>query len=79
MAKGDTTTSTTAALAGLTGRVVTPDDGSYPAASAGYNLLLFRHRPAVIVFAQNTDDVVHGLDVALHLRDVAGWTCWPSG
>lgn len=56
-------TSTTAALTELTGRVVTPDDDTYPAASAGWNLL-FRHRPAVVVFAQDIADVINALDWA---------------
>jgi len=53
-------TSTTAGLAGLTGRVIAPGDDAYPAASEGWNLL-YRHRPAVIVFAQDSTDVVNAL------------------
>ena len=37
----------------LTGRVVRPGDSDYAAASAGWNLL-FSHRPAAVVFAQET-------------------------
>ena len=57
---GDQMTSTAAGPAELTGRVVRPGDADYPAASAGYNLL-FAHDPAVIVFAQETQDVVNAL------------------
>jgi FAD/FMN-containing dehydrogenase len=53
-------TSTTAPPAGLTGRIVRPGDTAYPAASAGWNLL-FTHAPRVIVFAQETQDVVNAL------------------
>src|SRR4051794_32254914 len=53
-------TSTTARPAELTGRIIEPDDTYYPVASAGYNLL-FTHDPAVIVFAQETQDVVNAL------------------
>jgi FAD/FMN-containing dehydrogenase len=44
----------------LTGRVVRPDDADYMTASAGWNLL-FSHRPAAVVFAQETMDVVNAL------------------
>jgi FAD/FMN-containing dehydrogenase len=53
-------TSTTARPAELTGRIVCPGDSEYPAASGGYNLL-FTHNPAVIVFAQETQDVINAL------------------
>src|SRR5258708_9960011 len=53
-------TSTTAPRAELTGRIIRPDDTEYPAESAGCNLL-FTHDPAVIVFAQETQDVVNAL------------------
>jgi FAD/FMN-containing dehydrogenase len=53
-------TSTTARPAELTGRLIRPGDTEYPTASAGYNLL-FTHDPAVIVFAQETQDVVNAL------------------
>ena len=53
-------TSTTAGPNQLTGRVVRPGDTGYPVASAGWNLL-FTHEPAVIVFAQETQDVVNAL------------------
>jgi len=49
----------------LTGRVVRPYDSDYAAASAGWNLL-FSHRPAVVVFAQETQDVVNALAWARH-------------
>jgi hypothetical protein len=51
-------TSTTARPAELTGRLIRPGDTDYPVASAGYNLL-FTRDPAVIVFAQETPDVVN--------------------
>jgi FAD/FMN-containing dehydrogenase len=53
-------TSTTARPAELTGRIVRPGDTEYPSASAGWNLL-FTHDPTVIVFAQETQDVVNAL------------------
>jgi len=75
--------STTSRPAELTGRVVRPGDADYPTASAGYNLL-FTHEPAVIVFAQDTQDVVNALawarqnDVPLRVRSgrhcLEGWS-----
>lgn len=53
-------TSTAAAPATLTGRVVRPGDVDYADATAGYNLL-FTHEPAAIVFAAQTHDVVNAL------------------
>ena len=53
-------TSTRHGPAELTGRIVRAGDVDYPAASAGYNRL-FTHDPAVIVFAQETQDVVNAL------------------
>jgi FAD/FMN-containing dehydrogenase len=53
-------TSATARPAELTGRVVCPTDAGYLAASAGWNLL-FTHEPMLIVFAQETGDVVNAL------------------
>ena len=52
-------TSTTARPAKL-GRVVRPGDADYPVANAGYNLL-FTHDPTMIVFAQETQDIVNAL------------------
>jgi FAD/FMN-containing dehydrogenase len=49
----------------LTGRIVRPGDAGYRTASDSWNLL-FTHDPAVIVFAQETQDVVHALDWARH-------------
>jgi hypothetical protein len=51
-------TSVTARPAELTGRIVLAGDVDYPVASDGYNRL-FAHDPAVIVFAQETQDVVN--------------------
>ncbi|KAA0075783.1 FAD-binding oxidoreductase [Mycolicibacterium sp. P9-64] len=56
-------TSTTARPAELTGRIVRAGDADYPVANAGYNLL-FTHDPRVIVFAQETQDVVNALSWA---------------
>jgi FAD/FMN-containing dehydrogenase len=53
-------TSATARPAELTGRIVRPGDADYRDASAGWNLL-FAHDPALIVFAQRTQDVVNAL------------------
>src|SRR5258708_30583011 len=59
--------------ANLTGRIVRPADADYTAASTGYDELV-THYPLVIVFAQQTQDVVNALtwarpnDVALRLR-----------
>ncbi len=44
----------------LTGRVVRFGDADYAAASAGWNLL-FSNAPQVIVYAQETTDVVNAL------------------
>ena len=44
----------------LTGRVVHPGDPDYTEASRGFNHF-FTHRPAVVVFAGSTDDVVNTL------------------
>lgn len=49
--------STTGSNMLLTERAVGPGDADYAEASAGFNLL-FAHRPAVAVFAQETPDVV---------------------
>ncbi|WP_445170376.1 FAD-binding oxidoreductase [Mycolicibacterium sp. Dal123E01] len=46
--------------AALTGRVVHPGDAGYAEASRGWNHL-FTHKPAAVVFAQNTGDVVNAL------------------
>ncbi|WP_338890953.1 FAD-binding oxidoreductase [Rhodococcus sovatensis] len=72
----------------LTGRVVRPPDSTYSEASAGWNLL-FDHKPAVIVFAQNTQDVVNALawarqnDVAPRIRSgrhcLEGWSSVDDG
>src|ERR1700757_439759 len=53
-------TSTSIGPSALTGRIVRAGDVDYPVASAGYNRL-FTHDPAVIVFAQETQDVVNAL------------------
>lgn len=76
-------TSTTARPTELTGRIVRPGDADYPTASAGYNLL-FTHNPTVIVFAQETQDVVNALtwarqnNVMLRVRSgrhcLEGWS-----
>jgi FAD/FMN-containing dehydrogenase len=76
-------TSTAARPAELTGRVVRPSDTDYRTASAGYNLL-FTHQPTVIVFAQDTPDVVNALawarqnNVPLRVRSgrhcLEGWS-----
>lgn len=72
----------------LTGRVILPDDTDYADASAGWNLL-FAHRPAVVVFAQTTDDVVTALawarryDVEVRVRSgrhcLEGWSSVDGG
>ncbi|MCU1700484.1 MAG: FAD/FMN-dependent dehydrogenase [Mycobacterium sp.] len=76
-------TSTTARPAELTGRIVRAGDADYPVANAGYNLL-FTRDPRVIVFAQETQDVVNALtwarrnDVAVRVRSgrhsLEGWS-----
>src|SRR3984893_6148310 len=81
-------TSTTARLAVRPGRIVRAGDTDYPTASAGYNLL-FTHDPTVIVFAQETQDVVNALtwarqnDVALRVRSgrhsLEGWSNVDNG
>ncbi|WP_181807288.1 FAD-binding oxidoreductase [Streptomyces shenzhenensis] len=72
----------------LTGRIVRPDDPGYTAARLGWDQL-FSHYPLVIVFAQNTQDVVNALtwarqnDVALRIRSgrhsLEGWSNVDSG
>lgn len=81
-------TSNAAELAGLTGRVVQPGDVDYSVASTGWNLL-FIHQPAVIVFAQETQDVVTALawarqyEVAPRVRSgghcLEGWSSVDGG
>jgi FAD/FMN-containing dehydrogenase len=81
-------TSIAARPAELTGRLVRPCDAEYPVASAGYNRL-FSHDPAVIVFAQATQDVVNAVawarqnDVPLRVRSgrhsLEGWSCVDDG
>lgn len=72
----------------LTGRIVRPDDPGYTDARLGWDQL-FSHYPLVIVFAQNTQDVVNALtwarqkDVALRIRggrhSLEGWSNVDSG
>lgn len=72
----------------LTGRVVRPSDADYAAASAGFDLL-FTHRPAAIVFASDTMDVVNALawarqnDVLVRVRSgrhcLEGWSAVDDG
>ncbi|MFC5063641.1 FAD-binding oxidoreductase [Actinomycetospora atypica] len=56
---------TVAQMTALTGRVVHPGDPGYDAASAGWNGLHVR-RPAAVVFAAETADVVNALAWARH-------------
>ena len=68
--------------ANLTGRIVRPSDAGYTTASTGWDEL-FTHYPLVIVFAQETQDVVNALtwarqhNVALRVRSgrhaLEGW------
>lgn len=72
----------------LTGRIVRPEDPGYTDARLGWHQL-FSHYPLVIVFAQNTQDVVNALtwarqnDVALRIRSgrhsLEGWSNVDSG
>lgn len=72
----------------LTGRIVRPEDPGYTDARLGWDQL-FSHYPLVIVFAQNTQDVVNALtwarqnDVALRIRSgrhsLEGWSNVDSG
>ena len=81
-------TSTKAPPAELTGRIVRPGDADYRVASAGWNLL-FTHDPTVIVFAQETQDVVNALtwarqnNVTLRVRSgrhcLEGWSNVDNG
>jgi FAD/FMN-containing dehydrogenase len=81
-------TSTTARPVELTGRIVRLGDANYPAASASWNLL-FTHAPAVVVCAQETQDVVNALawarqnDVPLRVRSgghcLEGWSSVDDG
>jgi FAD/FMN-containing dehydrogenase len=75
-------------LATLTGRIVRPNDPAYVSASLGWDEL-FVHYPLVIVFAQETQDVVNALawarqnDVALRVRSgrhsLEGWSNVDNG
>ncbi|MEV5472529.1 FAD-binding oxidoreductase [Streptomyces sp. NPDC052207] len=72
----------------LTGRIVRPESPDYTAARLGWDQL-FSHYPLVIVFAQNTQDVVNALtwarqhDVALRVRSgrhsLEGWSNVDNG
>jgi len=72
----------------LTGRIVRPSDAAYMTASTGWDEL-FTHYPLVIVFAQQTQDVVNALtwarqnDVALRVRSgrhsLEGWSNVDNG
>jgi FAD/FMN-containing dehydrogenase len=72
----------------LTGRIVRPQDPDYADASLGWDELFARY-PLVIVFAQNTQDVVNALtwarhnDVALRVRSgrhsLEGWSNVDNG
>jgi FAD/FMN-containing dehydrogenase len=72
----------------LTGRIVRPNDPGYADASLGWDEL-FVHYPLVIVYAQNTQDVVNALtwarqhDVALRVRSgghsLEGWSNVDNG
>ncbi|WUH92503.1 FAD-binding oxidoreductase [Streptomyces sp. NBC_00433] len=72
----------------LTGRIVRPNDPGYADASIGWDEL-FVHYPLVIVYAQNTQDVVNALtwarqhDVALRVRSgrhsLEGWSNVDNG
>jgi FAD/FMN-containing dehydrogenase len=80
--------SATGKAAKLTGRIVRPSDPGYPSASLGWDEL-FVHYPLVIVFAQETQDVVNALmwarqnDVALRVRSgrhsLEGWSNVDNG
>jgi hypothetical protein len=72
----------------LTGKIVHPWDSDYADASLGWNQYLI-HYPMVIVFAQNTQDVVNALtwaqqnDVAFRVRSgrhqLRGWSAVDNG
>ncbi|MBE1490713.1 FAD-binding oxidoreductase [Plantactinospora soyae] len=72
----------------LTGRIVRPGDPDYPSASLGWDELFVRY-PLVIVFAQETRDVVNALtwarqhNVALRVRSgrhsLEGWSNVDNG
>ncbi len=81
-------TAVTARPAELTGRIVRRGDADYPEARTSWNLL-FTHEPMVIVFAQQTQDVVNALswaqqnDVPLRVRSgghcLEGWSTVDDG
>jgi hypothetical protein len=87
-ARTDGSESATGRPAKLTGRVVGPDDPGYPSARLGWDELFVRY-PLVIVFAQETQDVVNALtwarqnDVALRVRSgrhsLEGWSNVDNG
>jgi FAD/FMN-containing dehydrogenase len=81
-------TSTSPELTELTGRIVRAGGSDYPAAKVSWNLL-FTHEPAMIVFAQETRDVVNALawarqhGVPLRVRSgghcLEGWSSVDDG
>jgi FAD/FMN-containing dehydrogenase len=87
-APGATSGSLIGPPAKLTGRIVRPQDPDYASASLGYDELFVRY-PLVIVFAQETQDVVNALtwarqnDVALRVRSgrhsLEGWSNVDNG
>ncbi|WP_207843216.1 FAD-binding oxidoreductase [Williamsia soli] len=72
----------------LTGRVIRRGDTDYPEASAGWNLL-FAHSPQVVVYTQETADVVNALtwarrhEVPVRVRSgghcLEGWSSVDDG
>ncbi|MEU9363303.1 FAD-binding oxidoreductase [Streptomyces avermitilis] len=84
----DAAESATCGPAKLTGRIVRPHDPGYADASLGWDEL-FVHYPLVIVYAQETQDVVNALtwarqhDVALRVRSgghsLEGWSNVDNG
>ncbi|MFE2096064.1 MULTISPECIES: FAD-binding oxidoreductase [unclassified Streptomyces] len=87
-APGSEVSGTHCGPAKLTGRIVRPEDSGYTDARLGWDQL-FSHYPLVIVFAQNTQDVVNALtwarqnDVAVRIRSgrhaLEGWSNVDSG
>ncbi|MEU1630976.1 FAD-binding oxidoreductase [Streptomyces sp. NPDC020096] len=88
MAASDPSKSSGCPPAKLTGHIVRPSDASYTDARLGFDQL-FSHYPLVIVFAQETQDVVNALtwarqhNVALRVRSgrhaLEGWSNVDNG
>ncbi|GAA3314097.1 hypothetical protein GCM10020331_005820 [Ectobacillus funiculus] len=61
----------------LTGRIVIPGDPQYDSARKEFNTFFDKY-PLVIVFAQETQDVVNAVRWALNRKSANPYALWPS-